>query len=122
MRGREESFARSLLLREKNFSSAYSDMLCFIVIVKFQSQRSDGRVVGEQRLFGDDPNMACICHVVEGSVPEDNCGILFAASRKCDVARSTVDEIEEKEERNRCINTFNNIICSRTRRWGAFSQ
>lgn len=34
-------------------------MLGFIIVVQFQSQRPNGRIIREQRLFGDNPNMAC---------------------------------------------------------------
>lgn len=57
-------------------------MLRFIVIVKFQSQRPNGRVVREQSLFGHNPNVACICHVVDGGIAEYDSRILFAAGFK----------------------------------------
>lgn len=53
-------------------------MLRFIVIVKFQSQRPDWRVVREQRLFGHNPNVACICHVVDGGIAEYYSRIVLA--------------------------------------------
>ena len=53
-------------------------MLRFIVIVKFQSQRPNGCVVRKQRLFRYNPNVACICHVGKGGIPENDSRIFFA--------------------------------------------
>lgn len=69
-------------------------MLRFIVIVKFQSQRSNWRVVREQRLFGHNPNVACICHVVDGGIAEYYSRILLAVGFKVATWSGKVRESE----------------------------
>lgn len=64
------------------FPPTYSDMLRFVVIVELQSQRPYGYVVREKRLFSYNPNVACICHIVQSSVPKNDSSIFLAVRFK----------------------------------------
>lgn len=90
-------------------------MLRLIIIIQFKAERSDGRIVCEQRLLRYNPDMTRICHIIHRRIPKNYKGIILTVNFRC------VDEIrffwhvwwrieyEEAEKRTQKI--FNEIFC-----------